>query len=123
MIGAALVFAGCVGTVSDSKTAAVPWIKDRVQGRYERPVAQVHEAARAVLLDNGSLTKDSSLLTVTNTAFAVEGTVNKRSVWIRVEQIEPKLTEVTVQARTKMGGRDLELVHQLEKEIAIKLTR
>lgn len=121
--GLALVCAGCVGTEGGGKTAAVPFVKDTVEGKYERTVAQVHEAAKAVLQDNGSVTKDSTLLTSSNTVYAVEGKVNQRTVWIRVEALEPRLTLVRVQARTKFGGRDLELVHELEKEIAIKLAR
>jgi hypothetical protein len=122
-LGLALVCGGCVRTGSDSRTVAVPFVKDSVEGKYERTVAQVHDAAKAVLQDNGSVTKDSSLLTSSNTVYAVEGKVNQRNVWIRVEALEPRLTLVRVQARNKFGGRDLELVHDLEKQIAIKLTR
>jgi hypothetical protein len=38
-----------------------------------------------------------------------------------VEQIDPKVSSVQVQARSKWGGTDIDLVHQLEKEIALKL--
>ena len=122
-IAGALICAGCVGTVNDRKTAAVPFVKDRIEGRYERSVGQVHEAAKAVLLDNGTLSRDSALLETTNTVYALEGRVNQRDVWIRVEEVEPKVTAVTVQARTKMGGTDIDLVHELEKQIAIRLAR
>ena len=55
---------------------------------------------------------------------AIEGKVNERTVWIRVEQEpDPKITSVTVQARTKWGGSDIELVHQLSKEIYAKLAK
>ncbi|TAL00449.1 MAG: DUF3568 family protein [Rhodospirillaceae bacterium] len=123
LFGVTMICAGCVNTVGGGKTGAVPFVKDRVQGRYERPVAQVHEAAKAVLLDNGVVTRDGTLLGFSNTVYAVEGKVNRCDVWIRIEAIEPRLTEVTVQARTKFGGRDFELVHELEKEIALKLSR
>lgn len=123
LITAALICAGCVSTVNERKTAAVPFVKDKIEGRYERSVGQVHEAAKAVLMDNGSLTRDTALLTSTNTVYALEGRVNQRDVWVRVEEIEPKITSVTVQARTKMGGTDIDLVHELEKQIAIRLTR
>jgi hypothetical protein len=51
----------------------------------------------------------------------VTGKINQRSVWIRVEQLEPKVTGVTVQARTQGGGSDLNLAHEVEKQIALKL--
>jgi hypothetical protein len=49
------------------------------------------------------------------------GKVNQRNVWIRVEPVDPKVTEVTVEARTRAGLRDQDLVHELEKEIALQL--
>jgi hypothetical protein len=118
-----VVSSGCVGTVNDRRTAAVPLMKDKVEARYERPVAQVHEAAKQVVQFNGTLLRDTSLLGGTNTAFAVEGKVNSRTVWIRVEAIEPRLTIVQVQARTRAGLTDVDLVHELDKQIALRLAR
>ena len=123
LIAACVLVAGCVSTVNDRKTAAVPFVKDTVDARYERPVAQVHEAAKQVIQFNGTLLRDTSLLGNTNTTFALEGKVNQRTVWIRVEALEPRLTMVQVQARTKAGGTDLDLVHELDKQIALRLTR
>jgi hypothetical protein len=40
-----------------------------------------------------------------------------------VEAVAPRETEVSVQARSKWGTTDLELVHELEKEIALALDR
>jgi len=115
--------AGCVGTVNDRSTGGVPFVKDKVEARYERTVAQVHEAAKQVIQFNGTLLRDTSLLENTNTTFALEGKVNQRTVWVRVEALEPRLTMVQVQARTKAGGTDLDLVHELDKEIALRLSR
>ena len=123
MMAVGVLAAGCVSTVDESKTGAVPFTKDKVEARYERPVAQVHEAAKEVLRFNGTLLRDTSLLGNTNTTFALEGKVNQRTVWIRVEAEQPRLTLVQVQARTKGGGTDLELVHELDKQIALKLVR
>jgi outer membrane murein-binding lipoprotein Lpp len=120
---AGVVLAGCVSTVNDRKTAAVPFVKDKVEARYERPVAHVHEAAKQVLMFNGTLLRDSSLLSQTNTTFALEGKVNNRTVWVRVEGVEPRLTMVQVQARTKAGTTDLDLVHEIDKQIALRLAR
>jgi hypothetical protein len=49
------------------------------------------------------------------------GKVDQHNVWIRVVSVDPKITEVTVQARSSAGFRDQDLVHELEKEIALQL--
>jgi hypothetical protein len=120
---AALLTVGCVKTVSGHRTGAMPFVNDRVEGRYERPMNQVFQAAKEVLQFNGMVTAESTLTGTNTTALVLEGKVNQRSVWIRVEQVDPKISSVVVQARTKSGGRDLELVHELDKEIAVKLVR
>ena len=123
VMAACVLVAGCVGTVGDRKTGGMPFVKDKVEGRYERPVAQVHEAAKQVIQFNGTLLRDTSLLGNTNTTFVMEGKVNQRTVWVRVEALEPRLTQVQVQARTKAGFTDLDLVHEIDKQIALKLVR
>jgi hypothetical protein len=121
---AATLTAGCINTVSGNKAGAVPLVRDRVEGRYERPAATVLQAAKEVLAYNGMVTAETKLATTNNIpALALEGKVNQRSVWVRVEQVDPRISAVTVQARTKWGGRDLDLAHQLEKEIAVKLAQ
>ena len=120
----AIVAVGCVSTVSGNKTGAVPFKRDKIEGRYERPMQQVYQAAKDVLAFNGMITAESTLATTNSVpALALEGKVNQRSVWIRVQQVDSRITEVIVQARTKWGGSDLDLVHELEKEIALKLVR
>ena len=123
LLATGVLAAGCVSTVNERNTAAMPFVKDKLEARYERPVAQVHEAAKQVIQFNGTLLRDSSLLGNTNTTFALEGKVNQRSVWVRVEALEPRLTMVQVQARTGAGMSDLDLVHELEKQIALRLAR
>ena len=120
--GLVIVTAGCVDTVNGHKTAAVPWVKDRIEGRYERPAAQVFEAAKAVITVNGTLLNESTIHG-TNAVLALEGRVNQRTVWVSVTQVEPRISSVIVQARTKGGGTDIELVHELEKQIALKLVK
>ena len=121
LIGAVVAGAGCVNTVSDRTTAGVPFIKDRVEGRYQRPLEQVFEAAKMVVKKNGVLVNESTLYNQTNTVKTVEGKVNQRSVWVRVEAVDPKTTGVVVQTRTSAGGSDIDLAHELEKEIALEL--
>src|ERR1041384_926814 len=122
VFAAALVAgAGCVSTVAEHSTPGMPLVKDKISGRYERSVDQIFQAAKDVIKENGVLINESVLYNKTNAVKTVEGKVNQRSVWVRVEAIEPKVTEVTVQTRTAGGMSDIDLAHQLEKEIALKL--
>jgi hypothetical protein len=119
-----IVAIGCVRTLNEKKTAALPLTKDRMEGQYERPASQVFEAAKEVVRLNGTLSSESTLHAGTNAAgvLALEGRVNKRKVWISVEQIDPKISAVKVQARTKGGASDKPLCYDLDKQIALKLT-
>ena len=119
--GAILATAGCISTVNQRKTAGVPFIQDRVEGRYERPVDQIFQSAKEVVRENGVLVNESTIYNQTNAVKTVEGKVNQRSVWIRVEAVDPKVSQVTVQTRTSGGGSDVDLAHELEKQIALKL--
>lgn len=123
LAGAALIGAGCVGTVTGRKTAGVPFVKDRVEGRYERPLDQVFTAAKEVIKLNGTLVNESILHNETNTVKTAEGKISQCNVWVRVESSEPKVTTVSVQTRTLNGGSDLDLAHEVEKQIALKLVR
>ena len=123
LLGAILVAAGCVRTVSERSTFGVPGIKDRVEGRYERPLDEVFKAAKDVIIANGVLNNESILHGETNTVKTAEGKINLRTVWVRVEGVEPKVTAVSVQTRTQGGGSDIDLAHEIEKQIALKLVR
>jgi hypothetical protein len=122
LLGAVLAGAGCVNTVSDRTTAGVPLLKDQIKGRYEKSVDQVYEAAKDVMKTDGALVHEGTVYNnQTNSFKVVEGKVNQRSVYIRIEPEDAKVTAVTVQARTKAGGPDVALAAQLDKEIALKL--
>jgi hypothetical protein len=123
LFGMVLAGAGCVSTVDERKTAGVPFIKDRVEGRYERTVDQVASAAKEVIKSNGVLVNESILYNETNAVKTVEGKINQRSVWVRIQAVDPKITAVTVQTRTSGGGADIDLAHEIEKQIALKLVR
>jgi hypothetical protein len=123
-LGVAIVIAtGCVSTVNERTSPGVPFVKDRVEGRYERSVDQVFNAAKQVLSTNGVLVREGVLYSQTNQVKTVEGKVNQRNVWVRIEGVEPKVTAVIVQTRTAGGGADLDLAHELEKQIALKLVQ
>ena len=123
LIGASLIGAGCVSTVTGRTSFGVPFVKDSVEGHYERPLDQVYDAAKEVVKFNGTLVNESILHTETNMVKTVEGKVNQRSVWIRVEAMDPRVTGVAVQTRTKGGGTDVDLAHEIEKQIALKLVK
>jgi hypothetical protein len=122
-MGMVLFTTGCVHTVSGEKTAAMSFGEDSYAGRYERTPDQVYRAAVKVLTTDGQLITEYIPHDTTNTTNvrAMYGKVNERKVWIRVEPVDSKITEVTVQARTSGGFRDQDLTHDLEKEIALQL--
>lgn len=123
LVGAGMVVlaVGCVRTVGDNKTMATTWGEDRFTGRYQRSPDDVYRASVAVIKNNGVLLTEIIPHNVTNSVRAVYGKVNDRKVWIRVEPVDPTITQVTVEARTKLGWTDQDLVHELEKEIALQL--
>ena len=123
LAGAALLATGCVNTVSDTHTFATTWGKDSVAGRYQRSLDQVYQASLAVINNNGVLIQEYIPHDSTNAVRSLLGRVNDRKVWVRVEAVDPRTTQVDVQARTKWGTRDLDLVHEIEKEIALQLAR
>jgi hypothetical protein len=115
----AVVVAGCVETLDGRTEPGVPFLKDKVEGRYERTITQVLDASRAVIKFNGQLISDNI---VDNT---LEGRVDQMWVFVKVDEIESTggkpLTRVTVQARNKYGGTNVELAHEIEKQIALGL--
>jgi uncharacterized protein DUF3568 len=123
LFGAIVLTSGCVNTVSGGKTPGVPFVKDTVMGHYERPLDQVYDAAKEVVRFNGTLVRESILHTDTNDVKTVEGKVNQRDLWVRIAPTSPKVTEVVVQARTPGGAPDIDLAHEIEKQIALKLVR
>ena len=123
LAGAALVATGCVKTVSDSHSVAMTWSTDQISARYQRSIEQVYQAAVTVIQNNGVVISEYIPHDTTNIVRALTGKVNQRNVWIRVmSDPQPGITDVTVQARTKVAG-DADLAHELEKEIALQLAR
>ena len=123
LAGAALVATGCRSTVADTHTFASTWSKDTITGRYYRTVDQVYHASVTVIQNNGVLTTEYIPHDNTNAVRSLQGKVNQNNVWVRVESVDPKTTQVEVQARGSWGGSDVDLAHELEKEIALQLAR
>ena len=120
-LGMVLLATGCIHTVSGTRTPAMSFGEDRFSGRYPRTPAQVYQASVSVLNANGVLLTEYIPHDSTNNMRSMYGKVNSRNVWISVAPVDQRITEVTVQARTRAGFRDLDLVHELEKEIALQL--
>ncbi|HEU6447754.1 MAG TPA: hypothetical protein VFV23_04880 [Verrucomicrobiae bacterium] len=118
-------FTGCVSTVTDSNSFGVPFVQDDVEGKYNRTVQQVYAAAVTVVKRNGTINTEYIPHYTTNTVVALSGRVNQQNVWVRVTAIDPNkpITQIIVQARTKGGLADVDLAHELEKEVALELAR
>ncbi len=125
LAGIAVLAAGCVDTVNGGKTAGVPFINDKIESRYERAPDQVFNAAKQVVTEDGVLLTEGTLYGQTNAvgniARTVHGRVNQCSVWVRVEQLDPKITGVSVQTRTQGGNANIQLAAEIDKQIALKL--
>lgn len=106
---------GCFKTQEGRRRAGLPGVKDTIESRYERPVEQVYESARATLAFNGAITKQN------DPARILEAKVNNRTVWVRVDEVEPRVSRVFVQARRSGARGDINLAAELDKQIALRL--
>jgi hypothetical protein len=120
-MGLVLLATGCIHTVSGTRTPAMSFGEDRYSGRYERTPDQVYQAAVTVMNNNGVLLTEYIPHDNTNSLRSLYGKVNKQNVWISVQPVDLKITQVTVQARSPAGFRDQDLTHELEKQIALQL--
>ena len=90
-------------------------MKDTIESRYQRPTAQIFAAARQVLELNGTLTGEN---TINST---LEAKIDNRSVIVKVDEVEPGVSRVLVEARRKGGAADIDLAAEVDKQIALKL--
>jgi hypothetical protein len=123
LVAAVIVTAGCVSTVTDTKSPAVTWSTDRINARYERSLDQVYAAAVTVIKNNGVVLTEYIPHDTTNSVRALSATVNEKNVWVRVEAVEPNLTQLTIQARSSWGVSDVALASELVTEVALQLAR
>lgn len=108
--------AGCYNPVDGTGLkAGVPFKKDRLVSRYERPMEEVFKASKVALEMYGTLSREDR---INNT---VSAKVDQRTVWVKVIEEDPNLSTVIVQVRTKGGGTDLELANEIDKQIALRL--
>jgi hypothetical protein len=112
---AAALLSGCYSTPEGRKKAGVPFVKDKFEGRYQRPVATIFTAARQILELNGTLVGENRIMN------SLEAKVDTRTVIVRVDEVEPGVSRLIVSARKKGGLPDLDLASEIEKQIALKL--
>lgn len=110
-----LAVTGCVSTIDGRHEAGNPLVKDKLIRVYERPVMQCWAAAKDVLTANGTIFSEDVMQST------ISARVDTRTVRVKVEAIDPKVTRVTVQTRTKMGNSDLDLGGEIDKQIALRL--
>ena len=110
------------GKIVDYRTYGVrdfasgaPMTKDTIESRYERPVDVIFNSAKDVLKLNGTLTSEN---TINHSLIAK---VDTRTVWVAVDEIEPKVSRVRVQVRTKAGRGDVDMASEIDKQIYGKL--
>ena len=112
---ATLGLSGCYQTQEGRRRPGLPYLKDTIESRYERPVEQVYESAKATLAFNGVITMEGA------PTHLLEAKVNDRMVWVRVDEVEPRVARVFVQARKNGGKGDINLAAELDKQIALRL--
>src|SRR5262245_22738856 len=103
------LFTGCYSAVDGRHSMGVPFVKDTIEARYERSPMEIWKVAKDVIGYNGQLYSEDVLKST------LEGSVNTRTVWVRVEPLDDRVTRVMVQARTKGGGADLETAGEIDK--------
>jgi hypothetical protein len=123
LLGTIIIGAGCVSTVNDRTTVADPFVNDRLENRYERGMDQTYSASVEAIKAMGTLEREAIINPGTNQVKTIEGRVNKRKVWVRVEAVDPRITAVTVQVRTSTGASDKPLTHDVATQIALKLAQ
>lgn len=101
--------AGCVTTEKGDLKPGVPG-KDTIVSRYEAPYDKVKTAAIAVLKRNGTLVGDDLIRKV------LEARIDTASVFVGLDDSEPKITKISVQVRRGMVA-DIDLASELQKQI------
>jgi hypothetical protein len=105
------VVTGCYSTQEGRLKPGMPFTKDSITSRYEAPLTRIHEAAVAVIKKNGTLTNDDKVTNV------LRGIVDAKTVWIKLDDTEPKITKIIIQVRSGGGAADVETASEIDKQI------
>ena len=108
---------GCYSTETGRTKFGLPFAKDSIVSRYNRPVSVVFGAAKEVLAFNGTLTSEN-LIDNTVTAKA-----DSKTIYVKVTEVEAGVAQVATQVRGSAGGPDIDLASEIDKQIAIKLAQ
>jgi hypothetical protein len=106
---------GCYNTASGDKKVGVPFVKDKIESRYQAPVSQIWRASKEVLSFHGTLYGEN---TINNT---LEAKVDSRTVYVKIDEVEPGVSRIVTQARTKARLADVDLAAEIDKQIALRL--
>lgn len=112
---AAAGLSGCYTTVDGGRKTGLPWMKDTIEGRYQRPVEELYLAALKVLRLNGTIVNENRV----NKALVAK--IDETTVYVQIEAVGPKVSRVLVQSRTRFGRPNIDLSSELEKQIALRL--
>ncbi len=108
-------FTGCYRTQEGRLHGGVPFSKDTIESRYERTADQLFRAARDTLAFNGTLTSENTVSKL------LTAKIDTRIVWVKVEQAEPTISRIIVQARKSTGAGDIDLASEVDKQTALRL--
>lgn len=121
LVAMAVGLAGCVSKVTETNPGFKPAYQDRLENRYAKGIDQVYDAAQKAVESYGNVTRSGNVLSATNQVRTVEGQINGRSVYIRLEEIAPNTTTAVIQVRTKAGGTDLPVAKDVIRQIGVYL--
>lgn len=93
----------------------MPLRKDRIESRYERKPGEVFSAAKVVLAQMGTLTSENTI------ASTLAARVDNNTVWVKVAEVEPGISQVWVQARRSSLAGNVDLASEVDKRIALEL--
>ena len=106
---------GCYRTQEGRHKFGFPFSKDTIESRYERPVDQVFVAAKDTLAFNGRLTSENLI------GHILIASIDNRTVYVKVDEVQPGVSRIQVQARKSGGVGDIYLASEISKQIALRL--
>jgi hypothetical protein len=109
--GAMILGAGCYRGGDERVHFGMPFGKDTIVSRYERPYQLIYTATKEVLKRNGTVTNDDS---VTKT---IRAQIDTNTVWVQLDDSEAKIVRVSVQARSYGGAPNVALASEIDKQI------
>jgi hypothetical protein len=123
LAGLALGLTGCVSKVTQDNPDRPPAYRDRIEAQYQQPAQKVFEAAKRAFNRFGNITVESSSVSSAVQMCFIEGTINQDKVYIRIEGTSSSAAKMIVQIRAPMGGTNLQVANELQKQTELELPR